>query len=278
MSWIRNTLVLLAVLAVGGYLALPAMLRMMGFHPHYDIPEFDLAGHRALIVTTSHATLGDTGRATGVFGSEMSVRYYAFLDAGLEVDIASIRGGEIPVEPWSMTWPLATPEDKRFRSDPVAMAKLQDSRAVSTIDPDAYHVIFLAGGWGAAYDLAQSADLAGVITQANANGAILGSVCHGALGLVNAQDTDGSPLIEGRRVTGVTDKQVAELGIQITPKHPETELRATNADFEAETGWRDFFATHTVVDGNLVTGQNQNSGYETAHRILELLAERSDDR
>jgi putative intracellular protease/amidase len=55
-------------------------------------------------------------------------------------------------------------------------------------------------------------------------------------------------------------------------------MRATNAVFEADTGWRDFFATHTVVDGNLVTGQNQNSGYETAHRILELLAERPSDQ
>jgi len=278
MSWLRYALGTIAVLAVVIYLGLPPTLRAMGFHPHHEIPEFDLAGHRALIVTTSHDTLGETGRATGVFGSEMTVPYYAFLDAGLEVDIVSIEGGEIPVEPWSMSWPLATAEDRRFRNDPEAMEMVSNSRAIAQVDPEAYDVIFLAGGWGAAYDLAQSADLAEVVTRANANGAILGSVCHGALGLVNATDVDGSPLIEGRRVTGVTDKQVAELGIEITPMHPETELRAANAAFEAETRWRDFFATHTVVDGNLVTGQNQNSGYETAHRILDLLAERASDQ
>ena len=278
MSWLRYALGTIAVLAVIIYFGLPLTLRAMGFHPHYEMPEFNLAGHRALIVTTSYDTLGETGRATGVFGSEMTVPYYAFLDAGLEVDIVSIEGGEIPVEPLSMNWPLATAEDRRFRSDPAAMEMLLNSRAISEVDPDAYDVIFLAGGWGAAYDLAQSAELAEVVTRANANGAILGSVCHGALGLVNATNLDGSPLIEGRRVTGVTDKQVEELGIQITPMHPETEMRATNAAFEAETRWRDFFATHTVVDGNLVTGQNQNSGYETAHRILDLLAERSRDQ
>ena len=278
MFWLRYVLGTIAVLAVILYFGVPPTLRALGFHPHYEIPEFDLAGNRALIVTTSHDTLGETGRATGVFGSEMTVPYYAFLDAGLEVDIVSIEGGEIPVEPWSMSWPLATAEDRRFRSDPAAMEMLSNSRAISGVDPDAYDVIFLAGGWGAAYDLAQSAELAEVVTRANANGAILGSLCHGALGLVNAADVDGSPLIEGRRVTGVTDKQVEELGIQITPMHPETELRATNAAFEAETRWRDFFATHTVVDGNLVTGQNQNSGYETAHRVLDLLAERSRDQ
>ncbi|MTI42095.1 putative intracellular protease/amidase [Roseibium hamelinense] len=274
MSWIKYIIGSIAVLAAIVYFGLPPALKAMGFHPHYDVPEFDLAGHRALIVTTSHGTLGETGRATGVFGSEMTVPYYVFLEAGLDVDIASIKGGEIPVEPWSMSWPLATPEDLRFKDDPAAMQMLQNSLAITEVDPDAYDVIFLAGGWGAAYDLAQSTALAEVVTRANANGAILGSVCHGALGLVNAEAVDGSPLIERRRVTGVTDKQIAELGIEITPKHPETEMRATNAVFEAETGWRDFFATLTVVDGNLVTGQNQNSGYETSHRILELLADK----
>jgi putative intracellular protease/amidase len=278
MSWLRYILGGIALLAAIIFFGLPPTLRAMGLHPHYEIPEFDLTGYRALIVTTSHDTLGETGRATGVFGSEMTVPYYAFRDAGLEVDIVSIAGGEIPVEPWSMGWPLATAEDRRFRNDPVAMEMLRSSRSIATVDPDAYDVIFLAGGWGAAYDFAQSADLAEVVTRANANGAILGSVCHGALGLLNATDVDGSPLIEGRRVTGVTDKQVAELGIEITPMHPETELRALSAAFEAETRWRDVFATHTVVDGNLVTGQNQNSGYETAHRILELLAERIGDQ
>jgi len=272
MSWIKYTLAVIVALVAVVYFGLPPTLQAMGFHPHYDIPGFDLAGKRALIVTTSHDTLGETGRATGVFASEMTVPYYAFIDAGVEVDIASIQGGEIPVEPWSMGWPLATPEDRRFKNDTTAMDKLRNSITITEISAEDYDVVFMAGGWGAAYDLAQSPELAERVTEANANGAILGSVCHGALGFVNAKDIDGSPLIEGRRVTGVTDKQVEELGIQITPMHPETEMRAANAVFEAETRWRDFFATHTVVDGNIVTGQNQNSGYETAHRILEKMA------
>jgi putative intracellular protease/amidase len=272
MSWIKYALTVTTILAAAVYFGVPPALRAMGIHPHYEIPAFDLSGKRALIVTTSHDTLGETGRATGVFGSELTVPYYAFLDAGLEVDVASIQGGEIPVEPRSMGWPLATRDDRRFRNDEAAMSKLLNSIPIADISAEDYDVVFMSGGWGAAYDLARSSDLAKVVTRANANGAILGSVCHGALGLVNARDVDGSPLIEGRRVTGVTDKQVEELGIQITPMHPETELRARNAVFEAETRWRDFFATHTVVDGNIVTGQNQNSGYETAHRILELLA------
>ena len=274
MNWKIKTLLAIAALAGGVYFGLPPALRAAGLHPHYETPKFELSGRRALVITTSHDTLGDTGDATGVFGSEMTVPYYAFLDAGLQVDIASIKGGEIPVQPWSMFWPLATADDKRFLEDQTAMNKLAQSIPIAKVNAADYDVIFLAGGWGASYDFAQNERLGHLITEANANGAILGSVCHGALGLVNARNPDGSPLLQGRRVTGVTDLQIEQLGIKITPLHPETELRAAKAKFEAGTAWRDFFATHTVVDGNLVTGQNQNSGYETAHRILELLAAR----
>jgi putative intracellular protease/amidase len=269
-----NTLLVIAALAGCVYVGLPPALRAAGLHPHHEIPKFDLSGRRALVITTSHDTLGDTGKATGVFGSEMTVPYYAFLDAGLQVDIASIKGGEIPVQPWSMSWPMATADDKRFLKDQAAMSKLTHSIPIAKVNAVDYDVIFLAGGWGAAYDFAQTESLGLLISEANAHAAILGSVCHGALGLVNARNPDGSPLLQGRRVTGVTDLQIEQLGIKITPKHPETELRAAKANFEAGTAWRDFFATHTVVDGNLVTGQNQNSGYETSHRILELLAAR----
>lgn len=93
------------------------------------------------------------------------------------------------------------------------------------------------------------------------------------MGLVSAKAEDGSPLIEGRNVTGVTDRQIQQLGIEVTPKHPETEMRKVGANFQSRTAFVDMFATHVVVDGNIVTGQNQNSGYETSHRVLEILAQ-----
>ena len=268
----KKLLISLPVVTLAIWLGLPVLLHAIGLHPSYDMPAYSLEGKRALVITTSHDTLGDTGKATGVFGSEMSVPYYAFLDAGLDVDIASIKGGEIPVEPFSMGWPLATPEDRRFKSDDEAMNKLMNSIPINEIDAESYDVYFMAGGWGAAYDLAQSKELAELITKANANGKVLGSVCHGALGFVSAKAADGSPLIQGRNVTGVTDRQIKQLGIEVTPLHPETEMRKVGANFESQTAWIDMVATHVVVDGNIITGQNQNSGYETSHRILEAVA------
>ena len=157
-------------------------------------------------------------------------------------------------------------------ADKDAMAKLKNSKRITDVDPMDYDVIFMAGGWGAAYDLMQSEELAAFVTRANAEGKILGSVCHGALGLCSARGIDGEPLVKGRRVTGVTNRQINTFGIAVTPKHPEEELIKAGGLFECQRAWRDPFATHTTIDGNLITGQNQNSGYETAHRILEKMA------
>jgi putative intracellular protease/amidase len=255
---------------------LPQILSVIGLHPHYERQDFDLDGKKALIIATNHDTLGDPedGVATGVFGSELTIAYYEFLDAGMTVDVASIEGGEIPFEPVSLRWPLATPADHRYLDDEDAQNKTANSLKIEEIDFTDYDIIWMAGGWGAAYDLGFSPELGDKITEAHAEGILLGSVCHGALGFLMATDTDGSPLVEGRTMTGVTDKQVEELGIGITPQHPETELRRLGANFVAETAFRDFFATLTVVDDNIVTGQNQNSSGETAQTLLAMLAEK----
>ncbi len=259
------------ILAALVWFGLPRALTASGLHPHYEVPEMDLSGRRALIVTTSHDRLDPKDDATGVFASEMTAPYYVFLDARMEVDVASIKGGAIPVEPVSLRWPLISPPDRRYLNDPKFLSKVQRSLDIESVDIDDYDIVFLAGGWGAAYDFAQSDVLGDLISRAYASGAVVGGVCHGPLGLIPARAPDSAPLVEGRRISAVTNKQIDELGISITPKHPERDLRAAGALFEADTGFRDFFANHVVVDGRLVTGQNQNSGAETAHRMMEVV-------
>jgi putative intracellular protease/amidase len=90
---------------------------------------------------------------------------------------------------------------------------------------------------------------------------------------LNAVDENGQPLVLGRKMTAVSDKQVEELGITMTPQHPENELRKAGALYESETAFRDLFASHVVVDGMIVTGQNQNDGHEVAQRSMELLTQ-----
>jgi len=264
-----TTLFIVAVLvALYLWLGLPATLRALGLHPHYSGTTYAMPGKRALIVTTSHATLGDGGKATGVFGSEMTAPYYAFLDGGMQVDVASIQGGEIPIEPDSFRWFLAAESDKRYLNDGLFQAKVKGSTKIDGVDFAKYDVIFLAGGWGAAYDLGTSPVLGQKITQAWAAGKVIGGVCHGPLGLLLARDTNGAPLAQGKHLTAVTNAQVRQLGITKTPQHPERELRAAGALFESSTAFADIFANHVVVDGKLVTGQNQNAGTETAQKMM----------
>jgi len=250
-------------------LALRRLVQRLGMHPEDPDadPTIDRRGRRALVVCTNHGVL-DVGTPTGVFASEMTVPYYAFRDAGMLVDIASPAGGTVPIDPQSLKPVLRCPADDRFLADAELRAKVTASLAVGDLDVADYDLVYLAGGWGAAFDFGTSDALAGQLTRAAGLGLPIGGVCHGPLGLRNATAPDGRPLVEGRRISCVTDKQVHELGIASTPMHPETELRALGARFEARHRFRDPFANHWVVDGNLVTGQNQNAGPMVARELL----------
>ncbi len=264
------------VTALTVYFGLPVLLKAMGLHAPYRGQSFDLTGRKALIITTSKDVLGDTGKKTGVYASEMTVPYYEFLDAKMQVDVASINGGEIPIEPISLKWPVATPADKRFLKDADFQKRVKNSLKIDDVNFTRYDIVYMAGGWGAAYDLGTSEVLGRKISEAYSRKIILGSVCHGALGFLQAKDEKGNHLVKGRKMTAVTDKQVKELGIEITPQHPERDLRAAGALFEAKTAFRDMFANHVVIDGTIVTGQNQNAGAETAQKMMDLLKKKID--
>jgi putative intracellular protease/amidase len=260
---------------------LPAILKSLGLHADYAQSKvYNLKGKKALIITTSHSVLnkpGETmGQKTGVFGSEMTVPYYEFQDANMEVDVASIKGGEIPIDPQSFYYFLKADADERYLKDKDFQAKVKNSLKIDDVDFTKYDAIMLAGGWGAAYDLGQSPVLGKKISEAYyAKTPVIGSVCHGALGLIQAKDTLGNILIKGRDMTGVTNKQLEQFFITYTPLHPETELRKAGANFKHNSKFLDALATITVIDEErrFVTGQNQNSGHETAQKMMAIISE-----
>ena len=267
-----SLIILVGIIAI----SLPSLLTLAGLHPKFDGDAFNLDGKKALIIATNHGVLnkpGETsGKPTGLFLSELSIPYYDFKKSNIQVEIASIKGGNIPLEP--LPYFIETKEDKNFKKDKIAMNKLQNSKSIKDIDFTEFDIIFISGGWGAAYDLGYSQLLGIKISEAYySSNAIIGGICHGVLGFINAKDKDGNLLISGRKMTGVTDKQIKELGITFTPQHPEEELRKAGVIFESKSAFRDMFATLTVVDDEkrFVTGQNQNSGHETAYQIMKLL-------
>jgi putative intracellular protease/amidase len=246
------------------------LLQQLGVHPSdREAVALDLCGYKALCVATNHGVL-DLGVATGVFASELTVPYYVFLDAGMQVDLASPKGGIIPVEPLSMKGELRTPDDDRLLGDQDLRRKLMNSLAIGDLDFAGYDIIYFAGGWGAAFDLGQSDLLGRKVSEADAAGRVIGGICHGPLGLLKARKPNGELLVKGRRITAVTDRQVKQLGVGITPLHPESALRQAGALFEGKTHpLRDFFANHYIADGDLITGQNQNAGPMVARLMLQ---------
>ncbi len=264
------TFIILIVVGIFISQCLPFAIKKMGLHPDYNGQQYLLTGKKALIITTSHDKLGENGEDTGVAASEFTAPYYEFVGGRMSVDLASIKGGKIPIDPITLRRIIKTKYDDRYLSDKDLQNKVNNSLKIDDVDFTKYDIIFLAGGWGAAYDLGYSKVLGEKITEAYKSGKVIGGICHGPLGLLLARDENDQPLLKGKKITAVTNKQIEELGISITPQHPERELRAAGAEFESATAFRDFFANHIVVDGRIVSGQNQNAGAEVANKMMKV--------
>jgi len=224
---------------------------------------------KLLIVLTSHGTLGETGRRTGFYWEELAAPYWAFRDAGLDIALASIAGGEPPADPTSLPREgSAPPAVTRFLGDAEAMAELRDTATLEGQRPEDLAGIFLPGGHGTMWDLPGSLPLAKLVGALFDAGKPVGAVCHGPAGLVGARRSDGRPVVEARRVNGFTDSEERAAGLaEVVPFLLETRLRNLGAHFE---GGPDF-APYAVRDGNLVTGQNPASAEPAAKHMLELL-------
>lgn len=222
---------------------------------------------KILIILTSHADVGDTGKTTGVWFEELATPYYEFVDAGATVDIVSVDGGKVPIDPGSLK-PKGEnePSVERFLADRKAMDAIEASGKVSDIAPETYDAIFLPGGHGTMWDLPRSDALAALLSKAWSEGKVLAAVCHGPAGLVNVKDSDGKPLVSGRRVAGFSNSEEKAAGLdKVVPFLLESRLRELGGRYESGPDFQPF----ALQDGKLVTGQNPSSSQETARLTLE---------
>jgi putative intracellular protease/amidase len=222
---------------------------------------------RILIVSTAHNELGETGIATGVWFEELTTPYYVFLDSGHKVDIATIRGGPIPVDPKSYAKGGKNPPSvERFVADPGAMALFEASRSIDYLDEADYQAIFVPGGHGAMWDLASDAALPGFLTAAWSAGLILSSVCHGPASFVNVRDAAGKPLVSGKKVNCFSDSEERQMKLEnVVPFLLESRLRELGAHYQKGPD----FGPYAVRDGRLITGQNPDSAGLVAKLVLE---------
>jgi putative intracellular protease/amidase len=229
------------------------------------------APKRALIVVTSHNQLGQTGKQTGFYFDEMATPYWSMTDAGISVDIASIQGGNAPIDASSIGKEgERKPAVQRSLDDAPTMDKLVNTLKVSEVNPHEYNAVFLAGGHGTMWDFTD-ASLAALIGRAFDSGAIISTVCHGPAGLVHAKRANGRPVVEGHKINAFTNEEEEAVGLtNEVPFLLETELRNRGAKFENSGK----FQSHAVRDGQLVTGQNPASVKAVADLLVAAMFEK----
>jgi putative intracellular protease/amidase len=225
----------------------------------------------ALLVLTSHSTLGASGRATGFYWEEMAAPYWVFRDAGLTVRLASVTGGSPPPDPGSLDADPAKRDAAvtRFLDDPAAMAALGASTALAALNaeptPD---ILFLVGGHGTMWDFPAHPALAEMIVATADAGGVVSAVCHGPSGLVGVRRRDGTPFVAGRRLTGFSNEEERIVGLhEVVPFLLEDRLVAEGADYANGQRFRPF----VITDGRLVTGQNPRSSEATALAAVEAM-------
>lgn len=226
-----------------------------------------------LFVLTSHADLGDTGGKTGTWLEELASAYYVLVDAGHQVQLASVAGGAAPIDPASLDDPWLTDAGRRFQADEQASAALASTPRLSDISTDGLDAVYYVGGAGAAWDFPVDADVRRIAEALDRKGGIVSAVCHGVLGVTTALTADGKPLVAGREVTAVSNKE-EELTTfdKVVPVLPEQHLVELGGRYGCAA---EPFGAYVAVDGNLVTGQNPASAPFVAKVLVEQLAARA---
>lgn len=223
---------------------------------------------KVLMVLTSHDRLGDTGRKTGFWLEELAAPYYVFKDAGAEITLASPKGGQPPLDPKSDEPMFQTDLTRRFTADKDANAQLAETVRLDSVDQADFDTVFYPGGHGPMWDLAEDETSIRLIESFVAAGKTIALVCHAPGVLHRVKNADGSPFVEGRRVTGFTNSEEAAVGLtKVVPFLVEDELVSLGAVYSKVKDW----GVHTVVDGKLITGQNPASSAEAAEALVAAL-------
>ncbi|MGY6269252.1 type 1 glutamine amidotransferase domain-containing protein [Achromobacter denitrificans] len=221
-----------------------------------------------LIVLTSHDQLGNTGRKTGFWLEEFAAPYYAFVDAGARIALASPAGGQPPLDPKSDEPDAQTDATRRFRKDAEAGRLLASTRRLDEVQAADYDAVFYPGGHGPLWDLAEDPKSVSLIEAMLAAGKPVSAVCHAPGVLRHARTADGKPLVQGRQVTGFSNAE--EAAVQLTGVVPflvEDELKKLGGLYSSGPDWQ----PHVASDGLLITGQNPASSVAVAETLLERL-------
>ena len=220
-----------------------------------------------LMVLTSHDRLGDTGKKTGFWLEEFAAPYYAFIDAGVNVTLASPAGGQPPLDPSSDTADAQTKDTKRFKEDAKAQEHLANTEKLADMKAEDFDSVFYPGGHGPLWDLAVDKNSINLIETFVTQDKPVAFVCHSPAALKNVK-IDGEYLVKGKTVTGFSNSEEEAVSLtDVVPFLVEDALKDNGGQYEKAADWESF----VVEDGLLITGQNPASSEEAAKRLMAKL-------
>lgn len=221
-----------------------------------------------LFVLTSHDKLGDTGKKTGFWVEEFANPYYTLLDKGATITLATPKGGAAPIDPSSDAPDAATEATERFDKDTEAKEKIANTKVLSAMNPDDFDAVFYPGGHGPLWDLATDPTSIALIEKFNIQKKPISFVCHAPAALKNVKNTDGTPLVKGKKVTGFTNSEEAAVGLtDVVPFLVEDMMNENGGIYSKKNDWE----AYAIQDGNLITGQNPASSELVAEKLLASL-------
>lgn len=239
---------------------------------------------RVAIVIANPSTSTVTQWPVGFWWSEVSHPYFEFIDSGYEVEFFSPDGGKVKADSLSdptdeSGYSAADEVSLKFINSPKLMALLENTQPVSSIDTEAFDAILVAGGQSPMFSFEKATSLHSKFIEFYEQQKISAALCHGVAVLKYATLSNGEKLVKGKKVTGFTNEEedhsdaaVWEMGalpqgMSLMPWRIEDDLSRLGAEFDKAAPWN----SHAVKDGNLITGQQNMSGLQTAQLIIESL-------
>ena len=221
-----------------------------------------------LMVLTSHDQLGNTGLKTGFWLEEFAAPYYVFKEAGAKITLASPLGGQPPLDPKSDDPSAQTAATTRFKADVESTALLARTEKLATLNVADFDTVFYPGGHGPLWDLAEDKQSIALIEAMIAAGKPVAAVCHAPGVLRRTRNVDGTPLVNGKRVTGFANSEEDAVQLsQIVPFLVEDMLKTNGGEYSKGPDWHPY----VLVDGLLITGQNPASSELAAEKLLGML-------
>lgn len=219
-----------------------------------------------LCVVTSTTQKGDTGIPTGFWLSELTHPLKVMEDADFRTVIASIKGGQAPIDKDSLDF--TDPVNQYFWENTDLPERLAHTPAVAELKGADYSAIFFAGGHGTMWDYRENPDVQRLIREVYEHGGVVSAVCHGPAALVDAKLSNGDYLVKGKNVAAFTNKEEDEVqGTAIVPFLLETALVEHGAIHHAAPNWSE----NVIVDGRLITGQNPASAHKVGVEVVKVL-------